>query len=196
MGSRYFCGLYNGFHWQAGVSQCDVFTHGTVKQKALLLNDADFSSQPSGINHGEVCTIHQHSSGLRHVHALNQLCERAFAGTGATDNTNDLTWRYIQREFIQHEWAIWPIAKAYVFKCDPPLQVGQCAAIGVKARLFWGIQDIAEPLERNTGLLEILPKLHQLQDRTCYAPGDHIEGHQLADRHITIDDQMSSPPDN
>ncbi len=51
------------------------------------------------------------------------------------------------------------------------------------------VQNIAEAIDGDTGLLEILPELGKPEDGLGHLPGDHVEGHELADRQLAGDDR-------
>jgi hypothetical protein len=48
-------------------------------------------------------------------------------------------------------------------------------------RLLRHVEDVAEALDGNAGLLEFLPKSDQTEHRLTHATGEHLEGHQHAD---------------
>ena len=61
-----------------------------------------------------------------------------------------------------------------------------------EARLRHGVENVAEPIHREPGLVEILPHLRQAQDRRADASGQHVEGDKLADRKIALDDELGA----
>ena len=59
-------------------------------------------------------------------------------------------------------------------------------------RLRSGIQDIAQPVDGDLHLLEILPDLRQPQDGLRHLARDHAEGHELAHRKLAIDHRLGA----
>ncbi|TND03623.1 MAG: hypothetical protein FD118_1442 [Rhodocyclaceae bacterium] len=48
------------------------------------------------------------------------------------------------------------------------------------------VEDVAEALDGDVGLLEFLPQAHQAQQRLAHAAGEHLEGHQHADGEAVV----------
>ena len=59
-------------------------------------------------------------------------------------------------------------------------------------RLGRGVEDVAQPRDRQPRLMEILPDLRQPQHRRADAAGQHVEGDQLADRQVAVDHQLGA----
>ena len=95
------------------------------------------------------------------------------------------TWpgRHAQVTSLQHFGAVGAIAERDVLEADLAAQRRQRRRGRAQRRLRRGVQDVAEPLDRNPRLLEVLPQLRQPQHRRADAPGEHVERDQLADRH-------------
>ena len=68
----------------------------------------------------------------------------------------------------------------------------QCRPPGLVGRLGRGVENIAEPRHRKPRLMEILPDLGEAQHRRADPPGQHIEGDQLADRQVAVDDELGA----
>src|SRR4051812_36722383 len=62
----------------------------------------------------------------------------------------------------------------------------------VECRLGRRVQNIAKPSYRNPRLMKVLPELSQAQHRLGHAPGQHIEGNEFSNAHLTRDDEMST----
>ncbi|EGW52914.1 hypothetical protein TevJSym_cb00010 [endosymbiont of Tevnia jerichonana (vent Tica)] len=75
---------------------------------------------------------------------------------------------------------------------DRPLESRQGGAPRIVARLRWGIEDVPQ----DAGLLEILPELHQPQDRPADTPGEHVEGNQLAHAELVLHHQSGTNPED
>jgi len=73
------CRMNDLIHRHSRVRERDIFAHGTIEQHVFLQDDADLTAQPSRIDHRKVDTIHKHATGFRHIEALDEFRERAFA---------------------------------------------------------------------------------------------------------------------
>ena len=69
---------------------------------------------------------------------------------------------------------------------------GQPRASRHVGRLGRGVEDVAQPLDREARLMEILPHLRQTQHRRAHPAGQDVEGHQLADRQAAVDHQLGA----
>ena len=68
-----------------------------------------------------------------------------------------------------------------------PADRRQRGAARIEARLRHGVEDVAEAIDRQTGLMEILPDLGEPQHRHADARGQHVERDELADGQIAAD---------
>ena len=66
---------------------------------------------------------------------------------------------------------------------------GKRGACGAVRRLGGGVEDVAEPRDREPGLMEVLPDLCKPQHRRAHPAGKHVEGDQLADCELALRDQ-------
>ena len=73
-----------------------------------------------------------------------------------------------------------------------PRIAGRAARAGIEGRLRRGVENVAEPRDRQPGLVEILPDLREAQHRRADAAGQHVEGDELADREIAVDDELGA----
>jgi hypothetical protein len=53
-------------------------------------------------------------------------------------------------------------------------------------RLGGGIEDVAEALDGDAGLLELLPQADEAQHGLAHAAGEHLEGDQHADGEAVV----------
>lgn len=72
----------------------------------------------------------------------------------------------------------------------------EAGSVGIETRLPRGVKDVAQPRQGDACLLEVLPELHQFENRAADPAGEHVEGHQLADGQLIGYDQMGAPPDD
>ena len=62
-----------------------------------------------------------------------------------------------------------------------PRIAGSAARAGLKVGSGRRVEDVAEPLDRQPRLMEILPDLREPQHRRADPAGQHVERDQLAD---------------
>ena len=75
---------------------------------------------------------------------------------------------------------------------DVALDRGQRGAARAVDRLGRRVEDVAQPLDRQPRLVEVLPDLGQPQHRRADAAGQHVEGDQLAHRELALDHQLGA----
>ena len=63
-------------------------------------------------------------------------------------------------------------------------------------RLRGGVEDVAQTLDRDLDLLEILPDLRQPQDRLHGLRGDHVEGDERSHAELAVDHRLSAEQQN
>ena len=68
---------------------------------------------------------------------------------------------------------------------------GKAVRPGVNIGLRMRVENIAKPRNRKPRLMKILPHLRETQDRLRDAAGQHVEGDQLADGHVAVDDGIA-----
>ncbi|MNF91030.1 hypothetical protein D3C84_736170 [compost metagenome] len=81
----------------------------------------------------------------------------------------------------------------HLVELDPSAQGWQSRTRNLR-QLAAGIEDIAQALERDAGLLEVGPQLRQAHDGLRHPTGQHIEGDQLANAEFPFDDQARAEP--
>ena len=77
-------------------------------------------------------------------------------------------------------------------KVTSPRIGGSAARAGVEDRLGRRVEDVAQPLDREPRLVEVLPDLGQPQHRLADPAGQHVEGDQLADGELALDHQLGA----
>ena len=93
---------------------------------------------------------------------------------------------------MQHLGATDAITESHVLECDLPADRRQRGPAGIEVRFGDSVEDIAEPVDRQTGLMEILPELRQSQHRHAYAGRQHVERHKLANGHLAADHELGA----
>ncbi len=176
----------------ARIGQRDVLPQAAVEQYVLLQHHADLTTQAGGIGEREIQPIDEHPTAFRHIQALDQLGERALARARTADDADDLTGLDVQGDALEHFQGIGPIPKVDIVERDATRDGRQAAPGGGG---FGGrVEDVAQALDGNAGLLEIGPQLRQPHDGLRHAAGQHIEGDELADTQLSLDDQPGTQP--
>jgi len=185
--SREFSRRDDALHGNRRVRQRDVFPNGTIEENVFLQDHTSLPAQPSQIRHRQVDAVDQNASAQRHVESLDQFGYGAFAGTGGADHTNDLTGLDREGYVMQHFRAIDPVAKTHVIECDLPADGRQRGAAGTEAWLRDGIENVAKPVDGQTCLMKVLPKLRKPQHWLAHPRSQHVERDKLTDTHFAAD---------
>src|SRR5579864_8202231 len=88
------------------------------------------------------------------------------------------------------------ITKPDMIECNRPPDRREHSTTNAGSRLRAGIENVPEPFDRQAGLMEILPDLRDTQNRRAHAARQHVEGHQSADRKISLDNQPCAKKQN
>ena len=78
-----------------------------------------------------------------------------------------------------------------MFERDMTADRGERRASGTEL-VRHGVEDIAQPIDREASLMEVLPDLRQPEHRRAHAARKHIESDKLADRQIAADDELGA----
>jgi hypothetical protein len=173
----------------ARIGERDVVAHRAIEEQVLLQHDADLSPQPGGIDEREIGAVDQYAPGLRHVEALDELGKRALARSRRADDTHDLTGGNGEIDIVQHLGGVHAIAEADVLECHLARDRRQRGAARIVGRLGRGIEDVAQPLDRDAGLVEVLPDLSEPEHRRAHPSRQDAEGDELADGEAAVDHQ-------
>ena len=88
------------------------------------------------------------------------------------------------------------VAERNVLETDVPADRRQRRPGGADRWLRHGIENVAEPRDRQTSLVKVLPDLRQSQHRRTDAVGQDVEGDQLADGEAAVDDELGAEEEN
>ena len=88
------------------------------------------------------------------------------------------------------------IAKPDVLERDGAADRRQYGTAGAGRGLRASIEDVPQSLDRQAGLMKILPDLGNAQHRRTHAVGQHVEGHQLADSEAAFNHQLCPEKEN
>ena len=140
----------------------------------------------------EIRAVEQHLALARQIEALDELGEGRFAGARGADDADRLAGPDGERNVLQRFRRARPVAEADMRRNSiAPRGVG--GKRRVAGRGFGGcVEDVAQALDRDLHLLEILPDLRQPQDRLDRLRGDHVEGDERADGELAVDDRLGA----
>ena len=176
-------------HGCGRVRKGDVIADAAVEQEVLLQHDADLAAQPRRVDRGKVHSVDEDAAALGHVEALNEACQRALAGAGRADDADDLSRGNVQIDSLEDFRSIDAVAERHPLERHGAADRRQRRARGVEAWFRRRVEDVAEPLDGKTGLVEILPHLSEPQNRRADPAGEHVEGDELADGEVAGDDK-------
>src|SRR5713101_6055849 len=172
-------------HRHRWIDERDVVANGMVEKDVLLQHDADLAAQPSDVD-----AVDEDTAALRHVEAVDELGERALARPGRADDADDLTGLHDEADVVQDLRPVDTVTESDVVEGDIAADRRQRRARRIVARLRRGVEDVAEPRDREPGLVKILPELRQSQHWRAHPAGKDIESDQLADAQALIDDEL------
>ena len=158
---------------------------GAVEEHVLLQHHADLTAQPARIELGGIDAVDEDLSALGQVQALDDLGERRLARTGGPDDADHLAGGDREIDVLQDLGCVRAIAQGDATQFDAALERGHGDHV-LRRRLGRGEEDVAEALDRDLDLLEILPELRQAQDGLDHLSGDHVEGDEFADCHLAV----------
>ena len=177
----------DALHRHRRIGERDIVAHRAVEQHVLLQHDADLAAQPGRIGHREIHAVDQHAPALRDVEALHQFGERALARARGPDDADGLAGRHLEADVVQDFLPVDAIAERDVVEFDVAADRRQPRAAGRVGRLGGGVEDVAEPRDRQPRLVKILPDLRQPQHRRAHPARQHVEGDEFADREAAVD---------
>ena len=187
-------GGHDGLQRRGGVANGDVLAHAAVEQEVVLQDDPDLATQLGRIHQADVDAVDQQAALLGRVQALHQLGQRALAGTAAAHDAHDLTGPDVQAHAVQHGRGLGPVAKGDLVQRDAALDGGQLGGVA-GGHLGAGVEDVAQAVHGNAGLLKVGPHLRHAHDGLGHAPGKHVEGHKLPHRQLMVHDQLGAVPE-
>src|SRR3954454_24207426 len=196
MSARQLRRVDDAVHRQARIGQGDVVAHRPIEQHVVLEHDSDLSTEPGRVGRHQIHSIDQHAAALRNVEPLHQLGEGAFARAGRSDDADGLSGRNVESDIVQDLRPIGPIAERDVLEPDVAPDPRQPRAGGGVSRLRRVVEYVAEPRDRQSRLMKILPDLREPQHRGRHPPREDVEGHELADRQCVTDHQPGSDIEN
>src|SRR5258708_6710787 len=174
------------------IGERDIVAHGRVEQHVVLHDDADLPAQPGTVDLGEVDAVDEDAAAFGHIEPLDQFCERAFAGAGGTDDADDLAGGDVQSDILENFRSVNAVAEGDVFEPDIADQRGQ-GGFGRAVRWLDGrIEDIAEPRDRQPGLMKVLPQPGQPQHRRTDPARQHVESNEFANGEGTLDHKLGA----
>src|SRR4029078_3759375 len=123
------------------------------------------------------------------VRTLEPLGQRVLARSRRTHDANRLSRWHVETDVVQDSRPIDAIAKGDMLEPDISADRGQSRARRHIGRLGSRVEDVTQPGDRETRLMKILPDLRETQNRRVEPDSQNVEGHKLADRHSSINNQ-------
>ncbi len=192
MRSRQFRRRDHLLHRQRVVCQRDIIAHRLVEKNIVLQDDADLPPQPGRIGERQIRPVDENAPFVGDVKPLDELRQGRFARSRWSDDAKHLPRRNVEVDAAKDIGRVGAIAEADALKADRAFDRRQRGARRIMRRLAGHVQYVAEAVDRNPDLLEILPQLRQPQDRLRHAPREHVEGNEAADTHIARDDRLGT----
>src|SRR6266852_7957654 len=177
-------------HRHRRIGERNIVAHRGVEQHVFLQHDSDLPAQPGNIRYGEIDAIDRDPPALRHIETLDKLGERALARTRRTDDAHHLARRYVEADVVPHLGAVDAVPEGDMLEDDVDADRRQCSPRGAERRFRHGVEDIAQPGNRQAGLVEILPNLRQAQHWGADATRKNVEGHELPDGEAAVNDEL------
>ena len=108
--------------------------------------------------------------------------------------TRPITWPGDTRKahVVQDLRPVDAVAEGDVVQGDLATDGRKRCAPRTETRFRHGVEDVAKPVDRETGLVEVLPHLRQAQHRHAHTSGQHVERHQLADGQTAVNDEFGT----
>ena len=169
-----------------GLGEGDVLVDGAIEEQALLQDDADVPAQPSRIDLAQIRSVQQNLPFVRQIEALDQLGERRFARAGRADDADDLAGANLERNIFENVGRVRTVSERDMANFDLAAR-GRQRDAGERSRLGRCVENVAEAIDRDLHLLEVLPDLRKPQDRLHGLHGDHVEGHQRPHGQFAVD---------
>src|SRR4029077_9728459 len=189
---RKACRRDDALHRHRWVGERDILADRAVEQHVLLQDDANLAAQPGRVDHGEIHAVDQDAPALRDVEALDELGERALARPRRPDDADHLPGRHIEGDIVQDFLSVNSIAERYMVEVDVAADRRQPRARRHIGRLGSGVEDVAEPQDRQARLVKVLPNLRETQHRRAHAAGQDVKAYELAYRQAAFDNQLGT----
>ena len=172
-----------------GIGEGDVLVDRAVEQQVLLKHHADVAAQPRRIDLTEIRAVEEHLSLGREVEPLHEFRQGRLAGARWADDADRLARRDLERHVFQNVRGAGAISEADVAELDRSAG-GRRRKPHQRRRLGRRVEDVAQPLDRDLDLLEVLPDLREAQDRLHRLRSDHVEGDERADAEFAVDHRL------
>src|SRR4029077_368936 len=122
VGVGYFRGGNDLFFGCVGAPVGDIFANCPPEQYRLLQYEADLDPQRVKLEGCDIFAIDQNASTTGIIEAREQTQDRRFTRTRGSDNADDLTGLYCERDIPQHLRLV-VIAKRDIFECNCALEL-------------------------------------------------------------------------
>jgi len=128
------------------------------------------------------------------VEALDEPGHGALARAAAAHDADHLAGLDGQTHPVEHQRPVVGIAELDVPEHDRALEVPK--RHGAARHLRGRVDDVADPLEREPRLLEVLPQVDKAQDGAAELRGEHLEGDELAHAQAVVEHEAHADGDH
>src|SRR6185437_9371693 len=136
----------------------------------------------------------ENPTGFRDVEALEQFREGALTRAAAPNDANGGTGCNRARKVAQNFRTVKLIPEADTLEANRTLNSRQAHLAGAQRRFGFGVEQVAESLDRDADLLEVLPKLYDAENRGDHTTREHLKRDELSDGQTTAHNEIRSDP--
>ena len=186
-------GLAGGDHvLEAGVrvGHDQVVVERAGEEDGLLRDDAEDAAEFVGGKGADVLAVEGDLSFLRLVEAEHEFGQRALAATGGAHDHGEVAGGEAEVEVAVQPGEVFAVAEGEIGDGQATGVLAVFALGGERVRFLREVEDVAEALDGDVGLLEFLPQADEAEHGLAHAPGEHLEGDEHADgKTVVLHDQ-------
>ena len=154
-------------------------------KKAVLGNNADLLADGTQLQLVDVVAVNQDATALGFVKPRQQFHNGALAAAAATDNSDERPGLHLKIDVLDTR-APSLKRKSTDWKVTSPATGGKEEARLLLRTLCFGVDHIAETLDRQCNTLETLPTGGQIEQRADDVSGNDLESNQLTNRELPV----------
>ena len=175
----------------------NVLRDGAGEQQIALHDIADLGAVIILVDHAHVVPVDEDLAVRGRIKADQQFRQRRLARAAAADDGDEFSPADIDADVFQHIGrVVAAIAEVHVLELHVAAQVGQHDAAGRVAGLLFrfDVEHVAETFHRDARVRQPAPQRHQPHQRRQHAAHQGVEGDQLADRQLVVEDEAGAGP--
>ena len=155
------------------------------EEHGFLRHHAEGGSQFIGRQMPDVLAVEIDLPFVRLVEAEQQFGQRALAAAGGAHQHRQVAGLQRQAEVAVEPGMMFRVAEGEMAEIDSARSL-VLPARGQGMRFLRHVENVAQALDGDVGLLEFLPQADESQQRLAHAAGEHLEGDQHADREAVV----------